>query len=36
VVYTILGRIMKEKDIDELFDATQKIKQEYDNVIFDK
>ncbi|PES69089.1 glycosyltransferase family 1 protein [Bacillus cereus] len=30
-----IGRVMKEKGVDELFEAAQRIKGEYNNVIFD-
>ena len=33
--FLFIGRVMKEKGVDELFEAAQKIKKEYDNVIFD-
>ena len=33
--FLFIGRIMKEKGVDELFEAAKKIKREYPNVIFD-
>jgi galacturonosyltransferase len=33
--FLFIGRVMKEKGVDELFEAAQKIKKEYDNVVFD-
>lgn len=33
--FLFIGRVMKEKGIDELFDAAKKLKSEYDNVYFD-
>lgn len=33
--FLFVGRIMQEKGIDELFDAANRIKREYDNVEFD-
>ncbi|WP_144508378.1 glycosyltransferase family 4 protein [Bacillus mycoides] len=33
--FLFIGRVMKEKGIDELFEAVKLIKNEYDNVIFD-
>ena len=33
--FLFIGRVMKEKGVDELFEAAKKIKKEYDNVEFD-
>lgn len=33
--FLFIGRVMKEKGVDELFEVVQRIKNEYDNVIFD-
>lgn len=33
--FLFVGRVMKEKGINELFEATKQIKKEYDNVFFD-
>ena len=33
--FLFIGRVMKEKGIDELFEAGQRIKKEYSNVFFD-
>lgn len=33
--FLFIGRVMKEKGIDELFAAAERIKNEYDNVYFD-
>lgn len=33
--FLFIGRVMREKGIDELFDAAERIKKEFDNVFFD-
>lgn len=33
--FLFIGRVMKEKGIDELFEAAERIKQKYENVYFD-
>lgn len=33
--FLFIGRVMREKGIDELFDSAKRIKKEYDNVHFD-
>lgn len=33
--FLFIGRVMKEKGVDELFDAATRIKQQYNNIIFD-
>ena len=33
--FLFIGRVMKEKGVDELFAVAEKIKKEYDNVFFD-
>lgn len=33
--FLFIGRVMKEKGVDELFEVAGRIKQEYDNVYFD-
>ena len=33
--FLFIGRVMKEKGVDELFEVAKKIKKEYDNVEFD-
>lgn len=33
--FLFVGRVMREKGIDELFEAAKRIKKEYDNVYFD-
>lgn len=33
--FLFIGRVMKEKGVDELFEAAKRIKKEYDNVEFD-
>lgn len=33
--FLFIGRVMKEKGVDELFDAARRIKQEYPEVLFD-
>jgi len=33
--FLFIGRVMREKGIDELFEAAKRIKREYDNVYFD-
>ena len=35
IQFLFIGRIMKEKGLDELLDAAKKIKKEFDNVSFD-
>lgn len=35
VRFLFIGRIMKEKGVDELFEVAEKIKKEYDNIYFD-
>jgi glycosyltransferase involved in cell wall biosynthesis len=33
--FLFIGRVMKEKGVDEIFEAAKKIKKEYDNIVFD-
>ncbi|MGG0276187.1 glycosyltransferase family 4 protein [Bacillus rhizoplanae] len=33
--FLFIGRVMKEKGVDELFEVVKRIKSEYDNILFD-